>query len=125
MDTVKLYLKSMAMLLRGQMELGQCVLALRLRDEIIGVMTLDFTRNEICTLYVRPAYQSRGAGQFAVRFAVARLDARRDMRVTALCDNAAAMHLYRKMGFSQTGETHVLNAKYGVREAVLLRPAGD
>lgn len=115
----------MAMLLRGQMELGQCVLALRLRDEIIGVMTLDFTRNEICTLYVRPAYQSRGAGQFAVRFALARLDARRDMRVTALCDNAAAMHLYRKMGFSQTGEMHVLNAKYGVREAVLLRPAGD
>ena len=92
---------------------------------VAGILVADPGANELMSLYVRPESQHRGLGRWALSWAMETLlDKTRPMRVTALCDNQTAIALYRSAGFTQTGETRVLNPERGVSEMDLIRP-GD
>ena len=115
----------MEMILRGHLDSGKSVAVLLDAGAVAGILVADPGANELVSLYVRPESQHRGLGRWALSWSMETLlDKTRPMRVTALCDNQTAIALYRSAGFTQTGETRVLNPERGVSEMDLIRP-GD
>ena len=112
----------MAMTLLGHRDFGRRTFVLAMAGQTAGIMVLDERENELVSLYIRPAFQGCGLGRAAVGFAVSALDKKRDMRVTALCDNERANALYRSAGFCRVKEERVLDPARGLRERVLIRP---
>ena len=115
----------MEMILRGHLDAGKRVYAIRCAGEYAGVLVLDLEGNELVSLYIRPAFQGCGLGRAAVSFAVGALCAGRDMRVTVLMDNARAQQLYHSFGFTQLRAQRVLNPQWDVREMDLIRPGEE
>ncbi len=115
----------MEMLLRSHLDTGKQVYALKAAEKVAGVMVLDGERNELCTLYIAPEMQKRHIGAQAVQFAIARLDKKRDMLVTALEKAPQALKLYQNAGFSQVKERRLLNKKFDLWEILLIRPGEE
>lgn len=115
----------MEMILRGHLDTGKRVYAIRCAEEYAGVLVLDFAQNELVSLYIRPAFQGCGLGRSAVSFAVSALCAERDMRVTVLMDNTRAQRLYRSFGFTQLRAQRALNPDRDVWEMDLIRPGEE
>ena len=113
----------MEAVLRQHRNSGRAVYSLQFGDRVEGVMVLDHQENELVSLYIRPEAQRVGMGSAAVAFAVAALDSARDMQVTCLCGNAAALALYRRFGFDTVASVRVLDAAQNLQEEVLLRKA--
>lgn len=115
----------MEMILRGHLDTGKRVYAIRCAGEYAGVLVLDLEENELVSLYIRPAFQGCGLGRAAVSFAVGALCAGRDMRVTVLADNARAQQLYHTFGFTRLRAQRVLNPERNVQEMDLIRPGEE
>ena len=64
----------------------------------IGVFSLE--ENELGDLYIHPAYQRKGYGTRAIRFALHKFP---HLRLTVLSNNINAIRLYEKLGFRFTG----------------------
>ena len=111
----------MEMILRGHLGAGRDVFGLWLAEQIIGVLVIDRAENELVSLYIHPDCQGLGVGKAAVTFAVGALDESRDMKVTDLCDNERAQHLYESFGFCHIEETRVLNPERNVKEETRIR----
>ncbi|MBQ9265076.1 MAG: A/G-specific adenine glycosylase [Clostridia bacterium] len=111
----------MEMLLRGHIDAGKNVFAVQETGITEGVLVIDRQENELVSLYIRPEAQNVGLGQAAVRFAISQLDERRDMKVTCLCDNAVARHVYRQCGFCTVTVERTLNPAWNVREETRVR----
>ena len=58
-------------------------------------------------------------------YAVNTLDERRDMRVTLLCDNEKARHIYSQAGFTHVQTIRVLNPDRDIREEDRIRKAKE
>ncbi len=108
--------------LRAHLRSGGVSYALSLHGEVCGLMNLNPAANELCQLYVLPAFQHLGLGRAAMAVAAARLDPARPALVTVLQDNAVARRLYIASGFQPTGRIRVLNARTGLAEEDLVRP---
>lgn len=110
--------------LREQLEKGRDVLPLFFRGDPAGVLVVDPQENEVVSLYIHPACQRQGLGRWALDWAITQLlDSSRDMRVTTLNQNHPALSLYRQSGFTQPGETRLLNAERNLLETDWIRPA--
>lgn len=112
----------MEMILRGHRDAGKDIFCLKKNEETAGVLVLDQKKNELVSLYLKPAFQGMGLGRQAVEFAISRLDQHRDMRVTVLMDNERALHLYRSCGFTVVKKERLLNKDRQLFEAELIRP---
>ncbi|MBQ6805210.1 MAG: A/G-specific adenine glycosylase [Clostridia bacterium] len=115
----------MEMILRGHLDAGKTVHAIRCAGEIAGVLVLSPKENELVSLYIHPACQGNGLGKAAVAYAVNTLDERRDMRVTLLCDNEKARHIYSQAGFTHVQTIRVLNPDRDIREEDRIRKAKE
>lgn len=115
----------MEMLLRSHLDTGKQVFALEAAEKMAGVLVLDGERNELCTLYIAPEMQKRHIGAKAVQFAIAQLDKKRDMLVTALEKAPNALKLYKNAGFSQVKERRLLNKNFDLWENLLIRPGEE
>ncbi|MDO5326144.1 MAG: A/G-specific adenine glycosylase [Clostridia bacterium] len=111
----------MEMILRGHLGAGRDVFGLWQTETIVGVLVIDRAENELVSLYIHPDYQSLGLGKAAVTFAIGVLDERRDMKVTNLCDNERARHLYESFGFCHIEETRLLNPERNISEETRIR----
>ena len=111
----------MEMILRGHLGAQRDVFGLWLAEKIVGVLVLDRGENELVSLYIRPDYQGLGIGKAAVTFAIGALDESRDMKVTDLCDNERAGHLYASCGFRHITETRLLNPERNIKEENRIR----
>lgn len=111
----------MEMLLRGHLDTGKKVYAIHCAGEIAGVLVLFPEMNELVSLYIAPRFQGCGLGHAAVQYAVEALDKKRDMRVTLLCDNERARHLYTQAGFTHLQATRILDARRNVQEEDRIR----
>ena len=111
----------MEMILRGHLGSGKDVFGLWLTGVIEGILVLDRQANELVSLYIHPRAQGIGMGRAAVLFAIGALDERRDMRVTDLCDNQAAAHLYASCGFRHVVARRVLNRERHIQEEDRIR----
>ena len=67
-------------------------------DAPVGVFCVE--DNVLGDLYIHPAYQKRGYGTAAIRFALSNFP---QLRLTVLSNNINAIRLYEKMGFRFTG----------------------
>ena len=115
----------MEMILRGHLDTGKTICAIHCAGEIAGVMVLSPADNELVSLYIHPQYQDSGLGKAAVAYAVKTLDDKRDMRVTLLCDNEKARHIYSQAGFTHVQAIRVLNPEKGVKEEDRIRKARE
>ena len=111
----------MEMILRGHLDSGKDVFGLWLAEKIVGVLVIDRAENELVSLYIHPDYQELGVGKAAVTFAIGALDESRDMKVTDLCDNQRARHLYESFGFRHITETRLLDPEKNVKEETRIR----
>lgn len=102
---------------------GKKVYALSFCGEARGVMVLDGDKNELCALYIHPAWQGMGIGHAAMDAALRLLDAGRDMVLTVLTDNARARQLYESFGFIPNGSLRVLDENRGIKEMDYVRKA--
>ncbi|MBR5111423.1 MAG: A/G-specific adenine glycosylase [Clostridia bacterium] len=110
--------------LREHLRQGRCVYSIAQCGAAAGALVLDKAKNEIISLYIRPAHQGLGLGKAAVRFAVDALDRARPMHVTVLCGNERAISLYASFGFTEIAETRVLDAERDLAEEDRIRKAG-
>lgn len=110
------------MLLASHQAGGREVFAVQAGGITAGVLVLDGRENEIGLLYIAPAFQGRGLGTKAVQFAIGRLDAGREMKVTAVDHSPHAVAMYKKAGFVQVKAHRLLNKAYDVWETTLVRP---
>ena len=111
----------MEMILRGHLDAGRDVFGLRMAESVMGVLVIDRGENELVSLYIHPDYQGLGAGKAAVTFAIGALNERQDMKVTNLCDNQRARHLYESFGFRHIEAVRVLNPERNVKEETRIR----
>lgn len=65
----------------------------------VGVFSME--ENVLGDLYIHPAYQRKGYGTRAIRFALRKFP---QLRLTVLSNNITAIRLYEKMGFRFTGQ---------------------
>ena len=80
-----------------QKKLGKLFLII---DDIpVGVFSMN--EDVLGDLYIHPAYQGKGYGTAAIRFAIGKVP---QLRLTVLSGNQRAVFLYEKMGFRFTGQ---------------------
>lgn len=115
----------MEMILHGHLDSGKTVHAIHCAGEIAGVLVLSPGENELVSLYIHPLYQNSGLGKAAVAYAVKTLDENKDMRVTLLCDNAKARHIYSQAGFTHVQAIRMLNPEKNVQEEDRIRKAKE
>ena len=112
----------MADTLRSHQAKGRGVFALYLTGQAVGVLVIDQAQNELVSLYVHPDFQGLGIGGAAVAFALKQLDERRDMKVTVLQSNEAAIRLYEAYGFCRITEIRPLDEARKLFEEDRIRP---
>lgn len=112
----------MEMLLRSHISTGKMVYAVCTEGKAVGVLVLDAAENELCTLYIHPAYQRQGIGTKATAFAIEKLNREKEMFVTALDQAPHAVKMYKNAGFVQVKEHRLLNKTYDLWETSLIRP---
>lgn len=76
----------------------------------ISVRVLDEGWKKLGPLWVLPAYQGRGIAQEAIRL-VEELHGADKWALDTILQEKGNCHLYEKLGYRQTGATHVVNER--------------
>lgn len=81
-------------------------------DHLVGYIDLSKGKNvEIMDIWIVPEYRNQGIGALLLSKAIAMVKGKR-LILTVDIDNAAANHLYEKMGFKEIPMNNCLTAKY-------------
>jgi ribosomal-protein-alanine N-acetyltransferase len=105
-------------MLRSSLSLpGSAALVAELAGRAYGFLQYQWIAGEaeVNTLCVLPAFRRQGFGRLLMDALVRELTARRSERLflEVAADNAAAVALYRKMGFAETGKRAGYYARTG------------
>ena len=79
-------------------------------EKYIDEGTLDKAPKKISPLFVMPEYRGKGVTQAAIRAAEA-IHGSENWQLGTILQEEGNCHLYEKMGYHQTGETKVINAR--------------
>lgn len=81
-------------------------------DEDVGVIRVidnkDGTRKRISPLWIMPEYRGKGYAQLAMKEAE-RIHGAANWSLDTILQEEGNLHLYEKMGYRRTGETHKIN----------------
>lgn len=82
----------------------------------VGILILDYSRNELISIYISPDLLYQGFGSQLITFALDKLDNKRDIHLTVMNANKDARKFYEKNGFQFCGKTKILSAEKGLSE---------
>lgn len=86
------------------------------KQKAVGILILDYSRNELISIYISPDLLYKGFGSHLITFALDKLDNEREIYLTVMSENKNAKRFYEKNGFQFCGKTKILSVEKGLSE---------
>lgn len=86
------------------------------KQKAVGILILDYSRNELISIYISPDLLYQGFGSQLITFALDKLDNEREIHLTVMSENKNAKRFYEKNGFQFCGKTKILSVEKGLSE---------
>ena len=82
----------------------------------VGILILDYGRNELISIYISPDSLYKGYGSQLITFALDKLDGEREINLIVMNVNKSARKFYEKNGFQFMGKAKILSAERDLSE---------